>query len=259
MCPLQNNKTGTGRAWDRAREGRGGRGDLPRGGGGAGGRALGPAAPPPTHGRRRSSPRAPTGPRHGDRPLRGRVTKTKDGHEVRSCKVADKTGSITISVWDEIGGLIQPGDIIRLTRGYASMWKGCLTLYTGRGGELQKIGEFCMVYSEVPNFSEPNPDYRGQQSRGAHNEQKSNSMNNNMGTGTFGPVGNGVQSGPESRGCQFSYAGRSNGRGPTNPQLQGTANNQTVMTTITKLLSCSSLLLKNLKNGNTLKSRGIYF
>ncbi|CAJ0949983.1 unnamed protein product [Ranitomeya imitator] len=47
----------------------------------------------------------------------GRVTKTKDGHEVRSCKVADKTGSITVSVWDEIGSLIQPGDIIRLTRG----------------------------------------------------------------------------------------------------------------------------------------------
>nr|KAF6450717.1 nucleic acid binding protein 1 [Molossus molossus] len=69
------------------------------------------------------------------------------------------------------------------------MWKGCLTLYTGRGGELQKIGEFCMVYSEVPNFSEPNPDYRGQQSKGAHSEQKNNSMNGNMGTGTFGQVG----------------------------------------------------------------------
>lgn len=24
---------------------------------------------------------------------------------------------------------------------YASLWKGCLTLYTGRGGELHKIGE----------------------------------------------------------------------------------------------------------------------
>lgn len=48
----------------------------------------------------------------------GRVTKTKDGHEVRSCKVADKSGSIAISVWDEIGSLIQPGDIIKLTRGY---------------------------------------------------------------------------------------------------------------------------------------------
>ncbi|XP_051563021.1 nucleic acid binding protein 1b [Myxocyprinus asiaticus] len=86
----------------------------------------------------------------------GRVSKTKDGHEVRSCKVADRTGSITISVWDEVGSLIQPGDIIRLNRGYASLFKGCLTLYIGRTGDLQKIGEFCMVFSEVPNFSEPN-------------------------------------------------------------------------------------------------------
>ncbi|TRZ05955.1 hypothetical protein HGM15179_021152, partial [Zosterops borbonicus] len=92
----------------------------------------------------------------------GRVTKTKDGHEVRTCKVADKSGSINISVWDDVGTLIQPGDIIRLTKGYASVFKGCLTLYTGRGGDLQKIGEFCMVYSEVPNFSEPNPEYGAQ-------------------------------------------------------------------------------------------------
>lgn len=49
--------------------------------------------------------------------LEGRVTKTKDGHEVRTCKVADKTGSINISVWDDVGNLIQPGDIIRLTKG----------------------------------------------------------------------------------------------------------------------------------------------
>ena len=28
---------------------------------------------------------------------------------------------------------------------------------------------FCMVYSEVPNFSEPNPDYRGQQNKGVIN------------------------------------------------------------------------------------------
>ncbi|XP_077056109.1 nucleic acid binding protein 1b [Siphateles boraxobius] len=88
----------------------------------------------------------------------GRVSKTKDGHEVRSCKVADRTGSITISVWDEVGSLIQTGDIIRLNRGYASLFKGCLTLYIGRTGDLQKIGEFCMIFSEVPNFSEPNPE-----------------------------------------------------------------------------------------------------
>uniref|UniRef100_G1KYV6 Nucleic acid binding protein 2 n=1 Tax=Anolis carolinensis TaxID=28377 RepID=G1KYV6_ANOCA len=103
----------------------------------------------------------------------GRVTKTKDGHEVRTCKVADKTGSINISVWDDVGNLIQPGDIIRLTKGYATVFKGCLTLYSGRGGDLQKVGEFCMVYSEVPNFSEPNPEYVAQQS------QNKNTQNDN--------------------------------------------------------------------------------
>ncbi|KAM4024268.1 SOSS complex subunit B2 [Anomaloglossus baeobatrachus] len=147
----------------------------------------------------------------------GRVTKTKDGHEVRSCKVADKTGSITVSVWDEIGSLIQPGDIIRLTRGYASMWKGCLTLYSGRGGELQKIGEFCMVYSEVPNFSEPNPDFANPQQKANPNkavnmDQSNNSPPNN---------GNGPQSVPgtaSNHAPSYSNNGRANGRGPVNQQ-----------------------------------------
>ncbi|CAH1248302.1 NABP2 [Branchiostoma lanceolatum] len=89
----------------------------------------------------------------------GRPTQTKDGHEVRSCKVADKTGSINISVWDEVGELMQSGDIIKLSKGYASVWKGCLTLYTGRVGDLRKIGEFCMVFAEAPNMSEPNPEF----------------------------------------------------------------------------------------------------
>lgn len=114
----------------------------------------------------------------------GRVTKTKDGHEVRTCKVADKTGSINISVWDDVGNLIQPGDIIRLTKGYASVFKGCLTLYTGRGGDLQKIGEFCMVYSEVPNFSEPNPEYSTQQppNKTVQNDNSPTTLPPNSGT-----------------------------------------------------------------------------
>nr|XP_008102977.1 PREDICTED: SOSS complex subunit B2 [Anolis carolinensis]XP_008123646.1 PREDICTED: SOSS complex subunit B2 [Anolis carolinensis] len=158
----------------------------------------------------------------------GRVTKTKDGHEVRSCKVADKTGSITISVWDELGSLIQPGDIIRLTKGYASLWKGCLTLYTGRGGELQKIGEFCMVYSEVPNFSEPNSDHQGQATKPAQGEQSNNSLPSaNVGTCTFGPAGNGLPVGPELSGLSTVYnhapsyagTGRAGGRGAPPPPV----------------------------------------
>ncbi|XP_056107979.1 SOSS complex subunit B2 isoform X1 [Rhinichthys klamathensis goyatoka] len=153
----------------------------------------------------------------------GRVTKTKDGHEVRSCRVADKSGSIAISVWDELGSLIQPGDIIRLTRGYASMWKGCLTLYTGRGGDLQKIGEFCMVYSEIPNFSEPNPELLGQANQ--HNKmvkQRGNSPpNQNSGTpvqtgnGT-GPVFSNNSAAPVPRDPNFGAPGRPNGRVPGN-------------------------------------------
>ncbi|ETE73499.1 SOSS complex subunit B2 [Ophiophagus hannah] len=129
----------------------------------------------------------------------GRVTKTKDGHEVRACKVADKTGSITISVWDELGSLIQPGDIIRLTKG------------------------FCMVYSEVPNFSEPSSDHPGQPNKVAQGEQANNSiLSANSGTCTFGPTGNGLPTGPELSGLSTAYnhaptyagSGRSGGRGP---------------------------------------------
>jgi hypothetical protein len=48
----------------------------------------------------------------------GKPTKTKDGHTVRSVKVADKTASINMSVWDDFGDLLQTGDICRITKGY---------------------------------------------------------------------------------------------------------------------------------------------
>ncbi|XP_056145674.1 SOSS complex subunit B2 isoform X2 [Lampris incognitus] len=152
----------------------------------------------------------------------GRVTKTKDGHEVRSCKVADKSGSIAISVWDELGSLIQPGDIIRLTRGYASIWKGCLTLYTGRGGDLQKIGEFCMVYSEVPNFSEPNPELlsqTNQQNKSGkpdQNQRGNSPPNQNSGNGAMQPFANNNPPQGPAREPAFGGAGRPNGRSPGN-------------------------------------------
>ncbi|KAK3512725.1 hypothetical protein QTP70_023513 [Hemibagrus guttatus] len=153
----------------------------------------------------------------------GRVTKTKDGHEVRTCKVADKTGSISISVWDEVGALIQTGDILRLTKGYASVFKGCLTLYTGRGGELQKIGEFCMVYSEVPNFSEPNPEYLALMNKTGINEQGNNTNNNNGSSSAAGPDatnGNGVNC-PSSGSTQTS--GRANAGNSNRSSASGSA------------------------------------
>ncbi|EDV99224.1 SOSS complex subunit B homolog [Drosophila grimshawi] len=85
----------------------------------------------------------------------GVATVTKENREVRNFKVGDPTASINVSIWDEPGKLITPGDIIRLTKGYASIWRHCLTLYSGKNGEVFKIGEFCMIFNEALNMSEP--------------------------------------------------------------------------------------------------------
>lgn len=87
----------------------------------------------------------------------GHPTLTKDSREVRTFKIADQTACMNASIWDEAGTLLTPGDIVRITKGYASVWKNCLTLYTGKTGDIQKIGEFCMVFNEQLNMSEPNP------------------------------------------------------------------------------------------------------
>lgn len=89
----------------------------------------------------------------------GRPTVTKGGHEVRTCKVADHSGSINLCLWDEPGTCVQQSDICKITRGYVSLWKGCPTLYTGKGGDIQKVGEFCLPFSETPFMSEPIPEY----------------------------------------------------------------------------------------------------
>ncbi|XP_056634208.1 SOSS complex subunit B homolog [Diorhabda sublineata] len=86
----------------------------------------------------------------------GHPTLTKENREVRTFKVADQSACINASIWDEAGQLLVPGDIVRLTKGYVSVWRSCLTLYTSKGGDLQKIGEFCMVFNEQLNMSEPN-------------------------------------------------------------------------------------------------------
>ncbi|KAH8283125.1 hypothetical protein KR054_012312 [Drosophila jambulina] len=84
----------------------------------------------------------------------GVATVTKENREVRNFKVGDPTACINVSIWDEPGKLIAPGDIIRLTKGYASIWRHCLTLYSGKNGEVFKIGEFCMIFNEGLNMSE---------------------------------------------------------------------------------------------------------
>ncbi|EDW77890.1 uncharacterized protein Dwil_GK24725 [Drosophila willistoni] len=93
----------------------------------------------------------------------GVATVTKENREVRNFKVGDPTACINVSIWDEPGKLINPGDIIRMSKGYASIWRHCLTLYSGKNGEVNKIGEFCMIFNESINMSEPKREQTQQQ------------------------------------------------------------------------------------------------
>lgn len=56
-------------------------------------------------------------------------------------KVADRTGTIKLSVWNENSSLIAPCDILQLNHGNTTLRSGCLTLNVGRFGNLTKIGE----------------------------------------------------------------------------------------------------------------------
>ncbi|CAH0546769.1 unnamed protein product [Brassicogethes aeneus] len=113
-------------------------------------------------------------------------TLTKENREVRTFKVADSSGSINASVWDEPGQLLIPGDIVKLTKGYVSVWRNCLTLYTSKGGDLQKMGEFCMVFNEQLNMSEPNQVPPMPSGCGPPNSMPLNNGTNN-GAGRVGP------------------------------------------------------------------------
>lgn len=86
----------------------------------------------------------------------GNPITVKDNREVRTLKVADATACINLSVWDEPGHYLIPGDIIRLTKAHATIFRNCLTLYSGKAGEIDKIGDFCMVFNEQFNMSDPN-------------------------------------------------------------------------------------------------------
>lgn len=124
----------------------------------------------------------------------GVATLTKENREVRTFKVADQSACINVSVWDEPGKLLVPGDIVRLTKGYAVIWRQCLTLYSGKNGDISKIGDFCLLFNEQVNMSEPNPNFaqtplsQQQQPQSHPAINNNNSMNN-------GGSGNGINGG----------------------------------------------------------------
>lgn len=83
------------------------------------------------------------------------MTKTKDGHEVRCLKVADRTGSVNISLWGKDGQLLEPGDICMARNCFCNLWRQCPTVYIGKSGSIARVGSIMMSFRLDPNMSKP--------------------------------------------------------------------------------------------------------
>mmetsp|Transcript_30713 Transcript_30713/g.63532 ORF Transcript_30713/g.63532 Transcript_30713/m.63532 type:complete len:181 (-) Transcript_30713:47-589(-) len=79
---------------------------------------------------------------------------TKEGNTVHHIVVADNTAKMNASLFDSYGELVQPGDIIRLTGGYCQPYKGASTLYAGKLGKIERLGEFCFPFTDKSDGSD---------------------------------------------------------------------------------------------------------
>ncbi len=82
--------------------------------------------------------------------------KLKNESKLTQFLVADNSGSILCNFFDDVGDLLDEGDIIYLKCCYASMFKEKMILYCGRPGygQVVKLGSFFMTHSDFPNMSE---------------------------------------------------------------------------------------------------------
>ena len=85
-------------------------------------------------------------------------TQTKDGHEIRTVRIADKSGSINLSVWNDHGAVLREGDILKLNGCFTQIWKNSLQVKIGNKGQIIKCGEFMMIFNETPDMSVLSPE-----------------------------------------------------------------------------------------------------
>ena len=70
-----------------------------------------------------------------------RTVKTKDGeaHRVVDVHVGDRTGRMLLSLWDEKIEQVQEGDLIDITDGYVTRFRGRYRLNIGGYGGLERV------------------------------------------------------------------------------------------------------------------------
>ena len=68
------------------------------------------------------------------------VTSRRDGetHRVLDAVAGDSSGTVTLSLWDDMIDTVEPEKTYRLENGYTSLFQGHLRLNIGRYGELKE-------------------------------------------------------------------------------------------------------------------------
>jgi replication factor A1 len=71
------------------------------------------------------------------------VTSQRDGssHQVTEALVADETGSVLLTLWDDTIEEVSEGDIYDIRNGYIRLFRGSMQLNTGRYGSLTPSDE----------------------------------------------------------------------------------------------------------------------
>jgi replication factor A1 len=74
--------------------------------------------------------------------IRNVTTKTDEKeHQVVDLRVGDRTGMITLTLWDEKVLSVNEGDLVDITDGYVNKFKGQLRLNIGRYGIIEKADD----------------------------------------------------------------------------------------------------------------------
>jgi replication factor A1 len=84
------------------------------------------------------------------------VTSRRDGssHQVTEALVADETGSVLLTLWDDTIEEVSEGDTYDIRNGYVRLFRGSMQLNTGRYGSLTPSDEVIDETNEDNNMSD---------------------------------------------------------------------------------------------------------
>ena len=84
------------------------------------------------------------------------VTSRRDGssHRVAEALVADETGSILLTLWNETIDKVREGDTYDVYNGYITLFRGSMQLNTGRYGRLTLSDEIINEVNNENNMSD---------------------------------------------------------------------------------------------------------